>query len=434
MYQAGRFPGDMGTEKVLIIGSGGREHAIAHALHQSPVVGEIFVAPGNAGTEKFAKNVDIAAEDVNGLVSFAHDAHIDLTVVGPEAPLSCGVVDAFTEANLPIFGPTQKAARLETSKVFSSEFMERNYIPHPTFYTVRTVDEARTIILQKGAANIVIKADGLALGKGVILPNSDEEALAVVQEMMVEKTFGEAGTTVLFQERLEGPEVSVLAISDGIHVIPLLPARDRKRLLDGDRGPNTGGMGAYAPVPDVTQELLEEIHRTILQPTIDGMREEGMPYRGVLYAGLMITPSGPKVLEYNCRFGDPETQPLMMLMRSDLAPFLSSAAIGSLEKRAMWFYEGYAVCVVLASDGYPGPYEKGREIHSDWPEDSSIVVFHAGTMVKDGKLVTNGGRVLGITAYGKTLEQATQRAYKYIEKGSVYFDGMQYRTDIGKEK
>ncbi len=417
-------------ENILVIGSGGREHALGWKLDGKDR--QLFFAPGNGGTVEIGKNIDISAHDVSGLVEFADDHSIDLTVVGPEQPLAEGIVDAFEEDDLSIFGPTQQAAQLETSKAFSARFMERHNIPHPTSRSFSDIDEAKAYIEKQGVGSIVIKADGLAAGKGVVLPHSNEEAVAALRAMMIDHQFGEAGNEVVIQERLVGPELSALAFCDGNTAVLLLPARDHKRAFDNDTGPNTGGMGAFAPVPGVTPEDLEQIHRTILQPTVDGMREEGTPYKGILYAGLILTDKGPKVLEYNARFGDPETQPLMMLLKSDLAPLLLASINGTLVKQTIRFRDGAAACIVLASAGYPGLYGKGKEIHLQQP-NSDIAVSHAGTLLKDGKLVTSGGRVLGVTAYGPTLREALKRAYGYIAQGSVSFDGMQYRKDIGEK-
>lgn len=404
----------------LIIGSGGREHALGWRISRDAQSPELFFAPGNAGTEEVGKNIPIGAEDVSGLAAWAKEHRPDLTVVGPEAPLAAGIVDMFEKERLPIFGPTKKAAMLEASKAWAVGFMARHDIPHPRSRVFRDVDEATRFIKNAPWSEMVIKASGLAAGKGVILPDTREEAETVVCNMLSGETFGDAGRTIVIQERLFGPEVSVLAFCDGKRAVPLLPARDHKRLLDGNGGPNTGGMGAYAPVPDID---IEEIHRTILQPTVDSMRKEGYPYKGVLYAGLMLTAQGPKVLEYNARFGDPETQPLMMLLASDLAPILLACIQGSVRPEMVQFRSGAAACVVLASSGYPESSAKDVRIEGlDTVCDPNIHVFHAGA-----------GRVLGVTAYGTTIGEALKRAYSAIGPDGVHFDGMQYRSDIGKK-
>lgn len=399
------------NELVLIVGSGGREHAIGWKLQQSPDVGNLYFAPGNAGTAEIGENVPL---------SWVDEHRPALTVVGPEVPLAAGIVDVFEERGLPIFGPNKAASQLEVSKAWATDFMVRHAIPHPRSRVFRETDEAICFVRKPPWQNIVIKADGLAAGKGVILPELPVEAEDAVRSMLSGKTFGDAGRTIVIQERLTGPEVSVLAFCDGKVAVPLIPAQDHKRRLDGDRGPNTGGMGAYAPVRDVD---VEEIHRTILQPTVDGMRGEGHPYKGILYAGLMLTSQGPRVLEYNVRFGDPETQPLMMLLESDLTPILMACIQGTLKPEMVRFRSGAAVCVVLASEGYPESSTKGVIIEGlDAVRDPNIQIFHAGT-----------GRVLGVTAYGTTIGEALQRAYGAIGTEGVHFKGMQYRNDIGKQ-
>lgn len=418
------------VHNALVIGSGGREHALAWKLRQSPTVRDIFVAPGNGGTGEVGINVDIDAQDVNRLAGFASDHEVDLTVVGPETSLEAGIVDAFNEDGLPIFGPTQAASRLETDKVWASEFMDRHGIPRPSSVSFDALDKAQAYVRRLGPANIVIKASGLAAGKGVVLPETLEEADGALRAMLLEKQFGSAGERVLIQERLSGPEISILAITDGTTVVPLLPAQDHKRLADHDEGPNTGGMGAYAPVPWVDPVMIEEIHAKILQPTVHGMREEGVPYLGVLYAGLMITHEGPKVLEYNARFGDPETQPLLMLLSSDPVQMLLSSISGSLSRESVQFSGGSSVCVVVASEGYPRKSANSVQIFG-LPDGSTpdVQVFHAGTLFKNNRLVTHGGRVVGVTARGIDLKAAIRSAYKTID--AMYFSGMQFRRDIG---
>lgn len=413
----------------LIIGSGGREHALGWRILRDAQPPELFFAPGNAGTAEIGENIPIGAEDVLGLAAWAEEHRPDLTVVGPEASLAAGIADTFGQHGLPIFGPTKAAAQLEASKAWASGFMERHGIPHPKSRVFADCDAAIAFLQPAPEDGVVIKADGLAAGKGVILPETHEEAEGAVRSMLSGEAFGDAGRRIVIQERLNGQEVSVLAFCDGNIAILLLPAQDHKRLLDGDAGPNTGGMGAYAPVGNVD---LDEIHRMILQPTVDGMSEEGYPYKGILYAGLMLTAQGPKVLEYNSRFGDPETQPLMMLLESDLAPILLACVNGTLRPQMVRFRSGAAVCVVLASAGYPGSSTKSVLIEGlDTVYDPNVEVFHAGTLKTGSGVVTNGGRVLGMTAYGTTIGEALKRAYGAIGPEGVHFEGMHYRKDIG---
>lgn len=415
----------------MIVGSGGREHALGWKLSQ--VSGrELLFAPGNTGTGLIGKNLPVATNDVSGIVKQAQERDIDLIVVGPEDSLKNGLVDAAQEKGLKIFGPSQKAARLETSKSFASEFMQRHSIPSPKYHVFYNIEEAQEFI-DNSPWQLVIKADGLAAGKGVILPKSKKEARQIVIRMMDKHEFGKAGETIIFQERLTGSEISIIAFSDGNTIMPLLPSQDYKRINDNDQGPNTGGMGVYAPVPFVNAELMQQIHSTILQPTVDGMKKEGNLYKGILYAGLMLTNNGPKVLEFNARFGDPETQSLMMLLQSELAPILLSCIEGTLKQDQIQFRPGAAVCVVLSSKGYPGNPEKGKIITGlNTIKNPNVQVFHAGTIIKDSQMVTNGGRVLGITAYGKDIASAAQLAYLAIGKSGVMFNGMHYRRDIGQ--
>jgi len=415
---------------IMIIGSGGREHSLGWKLADSPLSPNLFFAPGNGGTENLGTNLDIVG--TNQIIDWSRDNGINLIVVGTETPLEQGIINEAKEAQIPAFGPTQEAARLETSKAWASKFMTRYNIPQPEFRIFNEYEKAALFTQNPSWPEIVIKASGLAAGKGVILPNNQQETETAIRQIMVEKVFGEAGREIVIQERLNGPEVSVLAFSDSNTIVPLLPSQDHKRAYDHDQGPNTGGMGAYAPTPVMTPELLQQIQDTILQPTIDGMRQEGYPYQGVLYAGLMLTDNGPKVLEYNVRFGDPETQPLMMLLKTDFLPILYSCINSTLNEQKVKFREGTAVCVILASLGYPGKYEKGEIIKGlntvSYPD---IQVFHAGTTSVNEQIVTNGGRVLGITAYGQNVAQAYKKAYSVIgEKGGVYFENMHYRTDI----
>ncbi len=412
--------------KVLIVGSGGREHALAWKITQSPRRAQLFVAPGNAGTAAY--NVSIKAEDIPALVTFANDQHIDLVIIGPEAPLAIGVADALRAAGRLVFGPSPAAAQIEASKAFSKAFMQRHHIPTARFATFTEYRAALKHLLGVDYP-IVIKASGLAAGKGVILPDCADDAEAALRSIMLSKEFGAAGDEVIIEERLSGEEVSLLAFTDGVTIRPMPPAQDHKRLLDGDRGPNTGGMGAYAPAPILPPALVEDYTRSILQPTIDGLREEGKPFVGVLYAGLMLTADGPRVLEYNCRFGDPETQAILPLLDTDLLDITEACATGSLNQIDIQWKKGAAACVVIASEGYPGKYPNGREIHGLDATLEEAVVFHAGTKLNEGRVVTAGGRVLGVTGFGENFREAIRHAYQAV--GKIEFAGMQYREDIG---
>lgn len=421
-------------KNILIIGSGGREHALGWKLKQSPQVEKIYFAPGNAGTQKIGVNIEIKATEIDKLLYFAQRMKIDLTLVGPEDPLAAGIVDLFEKNNLLIFGPSKLATRLESDKAWAIDFMKKYHIPHPASYRFNNYKDACSFFTLHKAKNFVIKASGLALGKGVILPQTKTEALDAMKRIMIEKEFGDAGNEIVIQERISGPEISLMAFSDGKTIVPLLSVQDHKRIYDNDMGPNTGGMGAYAPVPLMTKKLINKIEKTILQPTITGMKREKCPYKGILYAGLMITKQGPMVLEYNARFGDPETQPLMMLLQSDLFSIILSCIKGSLNNKQVVFRKGVSVCVVLASKGYPGKYEKGEIIHGLKKVNSKdTIIFHAGTMVKNKKTITSGGRVLGITAYAKTMKQAIKKVYSIIKDKRIYFKNLHYRKDIGKK-
>lgn len=421
-------------QNVLVIGSGGREHALAWKLRQSPAVGDIFIAPGNGGTEGVGKNININAGEGEKLKSFVLANNIDLTVVGPEEPLTKGIVDAFEKDGLKIFGPRKKAARLEGDKAWATRFMERHNIPHPAAKVFTDFKKALAFVKKPDWEKIVIKASGLAAGKGVLLPDTKEEAVSALHEVMVEKKFGEAGNKVVIQERIFGPEVSLLAFSDGKRVVPLPSAQDHKRIFDNDKGPNTGGMGAYAPVLFMTRELQEEVVNKILKPTVLGMKKEGTLYKGVLYAGLMLTRKGPLVLEFNCRFGDPEAQPLMLLLKSDLFKIFLSCSDGTLSQDLVSFWQGAAACIVLASQGYPGHYEKGKVIYGlDKNKKTNVQVFHAGTARVENQVVSSSGRVLGITGYGETIKSALKKAYSAVGRTKIHFDGMHYRKDIGKQ-
>ena len=420
---------------ILIVGSGGREHAIAWKIKQSSRVSRLWVAPGNAGTAEIAENVPVAAEDVTGLVQFATDQKVDLVVVGPESALAAGLVDALHAAGIPAFGPTRAAAQIETSKAFSKTFMQRHAIPSASFAAFTRYEDALAYLDQVDHP-VVIKASGLAAGKGVIVPETSQEALAALQTIMVERAFGSAGEEVIIEEKLEGEEVSLMAFSDGFTVRAMPPAQDHKRIFDGDRGPNTGGMGASAPTPLCPPALVQEVTGTVLQPVIDGLREEGMPFVGVLYAGLMITANSVKVLEFNCRFGDPETQVVLPLLENDLVDVLEACVHGRLNQLPLRWHDRSAVTVVLASEGYPGKY-KSRQVvlgleSIPHPQSGDLsIVFHAGTQTENGKVVTAGGRVLNVTADGQTLQAALANAYRAVD--AIHFDGMQYRSDIAQK-
>lgn len=418
--------------KVLVIGGGGREHALAWKAAQSVNVNQVFVAPGNAGTalENKLENVAISAEDIDALLNFAQSNDIDLTIVGPEAPLVLGVVDTFTEAGLRCFGPTKGASQLEGSKAFTKDFLARHNIPTAAYSNFTDLDEALAYLKQQGAP-IVIKADGLAAGKGVIVAMTLEEAEAAVRDMLAGNAFGEAGHRVVIEEYLEGEEASFICMVDGKNILPMATSQDHKRIGEGDTGPNTGGMGAYSPAPVVTPEIHERIMQEVIEPTVAGMAAEGNPYTGFLYAGLMITADGtPKVIEYNCRFGDPETQPIMMRLQSDLVGLCNAALDGQLDKTSAQWDSRAALGVVLAAGGYPASYPKG-DVITGLPETESTdaKVFHAGTAEKDGNVVTAGGRVLCAVGLGDTVSEAQARAYELTRQ--ISWDKVYYRNDIG---
>lgn len=417
---------------VLIIGSGGREHALGWKVAQNPKVNNIFIAPGNAGTalEPKLQNVAIQVEDVAGLVAFAKENAIDLTIVGPEAPLVIGVVDAFRAAGLAIFGPTQAAAQLEGSKAFTKDFLARHNIPTASYANFTEIEPALAYVRQQGAP-IVVKADGLAAGKGVIVAMTLEEAEDAIKDMLAGNAFGSAGSRVVVEEFLDGEEASFIVMVDGVNVLPMATSQDHKRVGDKDTGPNTGGMGAYSPAPVVTQEIHDRIMQEVIYPTVRGMAAEGNPYTGFLYAGLMIDATGtPKVIEYNCRFGDPETQPIMMRMQSDMVELCLAAIDGKLDQMESKWDPRASIGIVLAAGGYPGDYHKG-DVISGLPtvEVEGQKVFHAGTTEKDGNVVTNGGRVLCATALGNTVSEAQQRAYQLAKQ--IDWNGVFYRNDIG---
>ena len=418
--------------RVLVIGSGGREHALIWKLKQSLQVKQLFAAPGNAGIAEFAECVDISASEVRRLAEFAAKKGIDLTIVGPELPLTLGIVDEFEGRGLRIFGADQQAAILEGSKVFAKRLMKKYKIPTGFFQTFYRPDDARRYIQDVGAP-IVVKADGLASGKGAIVCQTVKEALDAVKRIMDDRAFGDAGEKIVVEEFLSGEEASFLAFTDGETVLPMASSQDHKAVFDDDKGPNTGGMGAYSPAPVVTQEVHRKIMDQIMIPTIRAMAAEGRPYRGVLYAGLMIKDGEPRVMEFNARFGDPEAQPLLMRMESDLFPILEAVVDRRLlEVEIRWRPEP-AVCVVMVSGGYPGAHEKGMAISGlrAAARMKDVVIFHAGTAIAGGKLVTSGGRVLGVTALGSDTPDAIARAYRAVKK--IRWDGVHYRTDIGRK-
>jgi phosphoribosylamine--glycine ligase len=421
--------------KILVIGSGGREHALVWKLGQSPRVDKIYCAPGNAGTGQLAESVPLSSGDLNGLLAFAQEASIDLTVVGPEQPLTLGIVDAFRAAGLKIFGPTKAAAELEGSKVFAKAFMKRHGIPTAEFRSFDYQDrfEAERYISEIPVP-IVLKADGLAAGKGVTVCETKDRALEVLDALMGQKVFGEAGTRVVIEEFLVGEEASIFAVTDGREYVTLAPAQDHKRILDNDMGKNTGGMGAYAPAPVVTEDILENVKRTIIRPTLLGMTQEGRPYSGCLYVGLMITEVGPKVIEYNCRFGDPESQVVLPLVDGDLLELMLASVDGTLKSTMAQRKQQTAVCVVVASRGYPDSFDVGKPIVGlEKAVQPDVMVFHAGTRQTGTDIVTSGGRVLGVTALGPgdDLEATVDKAYSCL--GQITFDGAYYRSDIGKK-
>ena len=416
--------------KVLVIGSGGREHALAWKIAQSPLVKKVFCAPGNAGTANVAENIDIPSDNVDALLQFATVTGIGLTIVGPEQPLVKGLVDSFEESGLRVFGPSQRAAEIEGSKVFCKDLMKKYGIPTARYESFDSPDQVK--LFTKEDEPVVVKASGLAAGKGVILCSNAEEARSAVQSIMQEKAFGNAGDQVVVEEFLTGQEVSLLAFTDGKTVLPLDSAQDHKAAFDGDKGPNTGGMGAYSPALVFTEELKQQVIDEIMIPTVRAMAKEGRYYRGILYAGLMLTESGPKVLEFNARFGDPETQPIMMRIKNDIVPIFEACIDGTLAKQSLQWRQEPTVCVVMAAKGYPSSYEKGKEIsglNSD--ENRQVVVFHAGTKLENGKVLTNGGRVLGVTALGSDINQAIKNAYSAVDK--IKWDGVHYRKDIGNK-
>jgi len=417
-----------------VIGSGGREHALVWKIAQSKLADKIFCAPGNGGIAGLAECIDIKADDVAGLLDFARKEKIDLTVVGPEVPLSLGIVDEFAKYKLAIFGPNKKAAQLEASKVFSKEIMAKYKVPTADFKIFDNAGLAKEYI-EKTGAPCVVKADGLAAGKGVVVAKTVDEAKAAVTLMMEQKAFGTAGNKVIIEECLSGQEASILVLTDSRHVIPLVSSQDHKRVFDNDQGPNTGGMGAYSPAPVVTPELFKEIQEKIIDRTIDGLAKEGIEYKGILYAGVMLTKDGPKTLEFNVRFGDPETEAILPRLKSDLVEVMLATANGKLDKiirsGGLSWDSRACVCVVCAAGGYPGEYEKGKEIFGldKAALIKDAVVFHAGTKKSGEKILTNGGRVLGVTGLGNSIKEAISHTYQAVEK--INFEGMHFRKDIG---
>ena len=417
--------------RILLIGGGGREHALAWKLVQSPNVEKLYAAPGNPGMALLQKCecINLNVDDLEGVADYAEEKSIDLTVVGPEAPLVAGLADVFKRRGLPVFGPSKAAAQLEGSKAFSKELMAKYNIPTAFFKICEDIEAAKAYVEEKGAP-IVVKADGLAAGKGVVVAMTKQEALDAIDDMMGDHKFGAAGARVVLEEYMEGEEASLLAFTDGKTVVPMIAAQDHKRVFDGDEGPNTGGMGTYAPAPVMTDILRLKATELVLKPVVAAMAKEGTPYQGCLYAGLMIKGDSVKVVEFNCRFGDPETQVVLPLLDGDLAEIMLACATGTLDKVEVAWHDKAAVCVVMASGGYPESYEKGKEITglAAAEEDKDVVVFHAGTKEADGKIVTSGGRVLGVTAVDASIKAARDRAYAAVEK--IAFKKNFYRKDI----
>jgi phosphoribosylamine--glycine ligase len=415
--------------KVLVVGSGGREHTLIWKISQCPKVSQVYCAPGNAGISQLVKCIDIDADSIEKLVDFAQKEKIDLTVVGPELPLSKGIVNKFNKKGLRIFGPSREAAEIESSKVFSKHLMKKYNIPTANYEVFQNSEKAFDYIIQQ-TFPLVIKADGLAAGKGVFIIKNLVQARDALNALMEEMNFGEAGRQAVVEEFLEGEEVSILAFCDGKTVVPMVSSQDHKKVFDNDQGPNTGGMGAYSPVPFYTDELGKRVLEEILKPTIKGLQSEGREYKGVLYAGLMLTKEGPKVLEFNARFGDPETQVILPRLKTNLIDILNAVVEGTLHKINIEWKNNTAVCVVMASGGYPGKHQKGKVISGleRLERMKDVMAFHAGTKLQDNKIITSGGRVLGITAWDETISKAKERAYK--EAKEIYFEDMYYRKDI----
>ncbi len=419
--------------KVLVIGSGGREHALIWKLSQSSQIKKIYCVPGNGGIAELAECVTISVQDISQLVEFAKKNAIDLTVVGPEAPLALGIVDEFEKEGLKIFGPKKNAAIIESSKCFSKEFCIRHGIPTAPFVFFTNIAEARIFLEKKAQFPIVIKADGLAAGKGVVVAQNLSEALKAVDDMLVYERFGDAGRKIILEEFMEGEEATFMVATDGTHFLPLETSQDHKRIFDNDQGPNTGGMGAYSPAPIVTAAVYEKVVATIIKPFIKGMKEEGRPYSGILYAGLMINHGIPRVVEFNCRFGDPEAEAILYRMESDLVDLILAVVEGRLSDCAIRFSEKNSVCVVMSAEGYPGHYESGKVIEGLEKAGAlkDVQVFHSGTRLEGGKILTNGGRVLAVTAKGKDLQTAINLVYKGVSK--IVWEGSFYRKDIGRK-
>ncbi len=418
--------------KVMVIGSGGREHALVWKLSQSKRVKKIYVTPGNDGMTNLAKKVDMKVNNIIEIADFAEEEKIDITIVGPEQPLSLGIVDEFNNRNLKIFGPTQKAAMIETSKSFAKDFMKKNNIPTAEFQTFYMSVEALNYV-EKAKYPLVIKADGLAGGKGVVICNSKKEAQETIKAFMLEKKFGKSGEKIIIEKFLKGKEMSFIGISDGKRVLPLVTSMDYKKVYDGDKGPNTGGMGAISPAPQINENLFNTIMKEIMYPTIEGLRFENKEFRGVLYAGLMITNTGPKVLEFNVRFGDPETQVIMLRLKSDLIDIIEGSVEGALYDIPVEWKEKISACVVLTSKGYPLKYDKGKLIDGlERAKAQGVEIFHAGTLFKDNKFYTNGGRVLNVCSLGDNLESVMDKIYNGIS--FITFDNMYFRGDIGRLK
>jgi len=418
---------------ILVVGGGGREHAIIKAIKKSPLCGKIYCLPGNGGIASDAECVDIGAKDIPAITAFAVEKKVDFAIVAPDDPLVLGAVDALAEKGIPCFGPNKAAAMIEGSKAFAKDLMRKYGIPTATYQTFDNADEAIRYISDQNSYPTVIKADGLALGKGVIIAENFEEAKNAVKSIMLDRAFGESGNKIVIEEYLTGVEVSVLAFTDGKTIKPMVSSMDHKRALDGDKGLNTGGMGTVAPNPYYTKEVADACMEKIFLPTVQAMNSEGRTFKGCLYFGLMITKTGPKVIEYNCRFGDPETQVVLPLLKSDLLQIMLAVSQGTLSETEVVFDNGAACCVIIASGGYPQHYEKGKKIDfGDVRESDDLLIYHAGTKLdKDGSLFTAGGRVLGVTATGKDLAEAVEKAYKAVEK--ISFEGSFYRKDIGKK-
>ncbi|QUH19936.1 phosphoribosylamine--glycine ligase [Alkaliphilus sp. B6464] len=414
--------------KLLVIGGGGREHAIVWKLSQSPLVTEIFCAPGNAGIGKIAKNVDISSNNIDKLVEFSLEMNIDLIIVGPEEPLVEGIVDTFRQNNLKVIGPTKQAAQLEGSKAFAKDFMKKYDIPTAQYHEVTTFEEAK-LVIEGYSYPVVVKADGLAAGKGVFICENKEEALSVIKQLLDDKILGDAGKSIVIEEFLKGTETSILCFIDGHTIIPMVSSQDHKRAFDGDNGPNTGGMGTYSPNYVYTEEIAKQVEKEILYPTLIGIQQEKMDYRGIIFIGLMITEDGPKVLEYNVRFGDPETQVVLPRLKTDLIEIFDNIIDRKLEDTDIQWSEDGVVCVILASGGYPNKYENGLEITGLDTIENELLIFHSGTIENENKIVTKGGRVLGVVGIDKNVQEAREKVYANIDK--IRFKGSFYRKDIG---